>query len=155
MQFLILFLEQLHRSLSRVTESRRSNSNNLDNVQKQVKRFLFRKPLIINRISSMTYFSKYLDIYRYSRNGTFFFFLFKLLHIFLYKPKYLPFYLYSCKILILRLMKNKKDLLNFFFSFCSDVHVLIISVIMSIIVSSANETGALCANTREKQLKQN
>lgn len=53
-------------------------------------------------------------------------------------------------------MKNKKDLLNFFFfSFCSDVHVQIISVIMSIIVSSANETGALCANTREKQLKQN
>lgn len=49
-------------------------------------------------------------------------------------------------------MKNKKDLLNFFFSFCFDVHVQIISVIMSIIVSSANETGALCANTREKQL---
>lgn len=69
-------------------KARSSSCNNLDNVQKQVRKiflfvFLFRKSLIVNRISSMTYFNKYFDIYRYSRNGTFlFFFLFKLLHIF-------------------------------------------------------------------------
>lgn len=76
--------------------------------------FFLRKLLIVYRISSMTYFNKYLDIYRYSRNGTFLFFSSNCF-TFLYKPKYLPFYLCSCKISLLRLMKNKKDLLILFF----------------------------------------
>lgn len=43
LQFLILFLQWLHRSLSRVTESRRSNSNNLDNFSKTGKEIFVQK----------------------------------------------------------------------------------------------------------------
>lgn len=113
--------------------SRRSNSNDLDNVQKQLKRVCSENLLIINRISSRTYFNKYSDIYRYSRNSTFFF-LFKLLHFFLYKPKYLPSYLYSCKILFFRLMKNKKDLLKDFLVFFLYMYIYIYVVFFVILL---------------------
>lgn len=147
--FLILFHEWLHRSLSWITENRSSNFNNLDNVQKQVEFFFFlRKLLIVYRISSMTYFNKYLDIYRYSRNGTFLFFSSNCF-TFLYKPKYLPFYLCSCKISLLRLMKNKKDLLILFFSSCFDVHTQIISIISSIFQFCKLNRCTLCQYTTE------
>lgn len=65
---------------------------------------------------------------------------------FLYKPKYLPSHLYSCKILFLRLKKNKKDLLDFF-KYSYILHSGIRSINN---VNLANQIGALCANTQEK-----
>lgn len=87
--------------------------------------------------SIMTYFNKYLIIYRYSRNGTFLFFL-QIAHISV-QAKNICHYLYSCKIFYASDLEIKKEHINFFLMLKRELHTLIMII--------SKWRGALCANT--------